>query len=180
MAWFNVIKGAYPSLQQIDKVLDVGSSETGLSRGTLMYIDGSGTNPVFRVAGATQATNPSAYLYFSLIPQDDFTAGMAGTIGQGVEGGAARVNGLAVGMPMEFETTEFTATIYTVGMLLTVANGGLLTPFVTGTANCVAQVTSALRSRWVNNAIAITGRRTGANVQVLTARTVWVPNLKLS
>ena len=184
MSWFNVLKGAYPSLQQIDQVLDVGSGVTGLVRGTLMYVDGSGTVPVYRVAQDANKADATKYLYFSLIPQDNLTAGMAGTAGlessvHGVTAGVARVNGLAVGMPFEFETTEYVADTYTVGQLLTVANGGKLTKFTTGTANCVAQVTRPVKSRWVNNAIAITGRRLGANVNVLTARTLWVPKLAL-
>ena len=61
-----------------------------------------------------------------------------------------------------------------------VADGGLLAPFTAGTANLVAEVTKALAQKWVNNAEAIVGRRTGANVDVLTARTMWVPNLVLS
>lgn len=192
MGWFNVLKGAYPSLQQIDMVLDVSSTATGLVRGTLMYVDASGTNPVFAVAAAAQSTAVGAYLYFALIPQDNLAAGMAGTAGleaditvagvhgSGLKAGVARVNGLAVGMPIEFETSEYVADTYTVGQLLTVANGGKLTKLtLDATArNCVAQVTRVVRAKWVNNAIAVTGRRTGANVNVLTARTLWVPGMK--
>lgn len=179
MAWFNVLKGSYPSLQQIDQVLPVGSSETGLVRGTLMYVDIEGLVPVYKVAQAADAIDVTKYLYFSLIPQDDFTAGMAGTIGQGVAGGVAKVNGLAVGMPMEFETSEYVADTYDVGALLTVANLGKLTKLTLTShgQNCVAQVTRPVASKWVNNAIAITGRRTGANINVLTARTLWVPGM---
>jgi len=191
MGWFNVLKGAYPSLQQIDQVLDVKSGETGLVRGTLMYVDHSGARAVYAVAGVTQSTDPTAYLYFALIPQDNLTAGMAGTMGleadinvvgvhgYGLTAGTARVNGLAVGMPMEFETTEYAADTYDVGELLTVGANGKLVALTLSThgQNCVAQVTRPVDSKWVNNAIAVTGRRTGANVNVLTARTLWVPNM---
>lgn len=188
MGWFNVLKGAYPSLQQIDQVLDVSSTATGLTRGTLMYVDVTGPNAVYSVAGAAQSLIAGAYLFFALIPQDNLTAGMAGTMGleadidqtgvhgDGLKAGVARVNGLAVGMPMEFETTEYVTDSYDVGQLLTVANGGKLTKLTPdGNTNCVAIVTRPVHSKWVNNAIAVTGRRTGANVNVLTARTLWVP-----
>jgi hypothetical protein len=186
---FNVIKGQFPSLSQIDKTLPVGSDEVGIVDGTVLVVDASGAVPVFRAATDADATDPKAYPYFCKTAQDDFTAGMAGTIGQGAtanEDGSAPyavVTALAVGMSMEFETDQYKVgegVDYPVGTLLTVADGGLLAPFTAGTANLVAEVTKALAQKWVNNAEAIVGRRTGANVDVLTARTMWVPNLVLS
>lgn len=184
MGWFNVLKGAYPSLQQIDKTLDLDAGETGIVRGSLMY---ESTTAKFKLANAADATDSEKYLYFCLQPQTDLVAGMAGSIGQGtakvwtggttvVSAGVARVTGLAVGMPFEFETDQFVADTYHIGQLLTVADGGLLADHTSGD-NCVAQVTKAVFSRWVNDAVAITGWRTGANVNVLTARTLWVPLL---
>lgn len=173
MAWFNVLKGAYPSLQQVDKVLNVASGETGIVRGSLIYQYGT----TWKLATSTQQTDSTAYIYFALMSQTDLTAGMAGGVGQGVGGGTARVNGLAVGMPFEFETDQFDTTqSYSVGALLTVGDGGILTPHSTG-KNVVAQVTKAVTTRWVNSAIAVTGWRLGANVAVLTARTLWLPLL---
>jgi len=173
MGWFNVLKGAYPTLQQIDKTLDVGAREVGIVRGSLMYQDA--TN-VFKLANAADDSNAEKYLYFALQAQTDLVAGMAGSIGQGVAGGVARVTGIAVGMPFEFETDQFVAASYYIGQLLTVANGGKLVDHSSG-KNCVAQVTKAVFSRWVNDAVAVTGWRTGANVNVLTARTLWIPKL---
>lgn len=173
MSWFSVLKGAYPSLIQIDKTLPVASGVSGIVRGSCIYED----NGTWRLASATQATAPTAYIHFALMAQTDLTAGMAGTIGTGIAGGVARVTGLAVGMPMEFETSEFDKTEnFTVSMLLSVGNYGKLVPHGSGD-NCVAQVTKAARVRWVNDAIAVTGYRTGANVDVLTARTLWIPAL---
>jgi hypothetical protein len=84
---------------------------------------------------------------------------------------------LAVGQPFEFETDQFdSGEVYNVGDLLTVGAGGKLVPHGTGD-NVVGQVTKAVASRWVNSAVAVTGFRTGANVAVLTARTLWVPTL---
>jgi len=190
MAFFNVLKGDYPGLRQIDKTLDVGSAETGIVRGSALYIDGSGSVPVFRLAGDTQATDPTATIYFSLMAQTDLVAGMAGTAGQGAAAGVtdpvlgtvsgvAKVTGLSCGMPLEFETDQYADTDYDVMALLTVGASGKLTPHSTGD-NVVAQVTKAPATRWANNAEAVAGYRTGANVTVLTARTVWVPTLTVS
>ena len=173
MGWFNVLKGAYPTLQQIDKTLDVGAGEVGIVRGSLMYQD---TTNVFKLAQAVDDSDAEKYLYFALQAQTDLVAGMAGSIGQGVAGGVARVTGIAVGMPFEFETDQFVADQYVIGQLLTVADGGKLADHTSGD-NCVAQVTKAVFSRWVNDAVAVTGWRTGANVNVLTARTLWIPKL---
>lgn len=172
MGWFNVLKGAYPSLQQIDKTLAVKAGETGIVRGSLIYQEGN----TFRLAGAAQATDPTAYIFIALMGQNDLVAGMAGTIGQGAPGGTAVITGLAIGMPFEFETDQFAADSYAIGNLLSVGASGKLVLHGTDD-NVVAQVTKAVRSRWVNDAIAITGWRTGANVNVITARSLWIPTL---
>jgi hypothetical protein len=175
MAWFSPLKGVYPGLAQIDKTLSVGSDETDIVRGSVVYVDGSASVPVFRLAGAAQATDVAAYPYFALIGQEDFQAGMAGTIGQGPAGGSARITALACGLPMEFQTDQFDAEAeYEVGTMLTCGAGGVLVPATTGD-NVVAQVTAVPAERWVNDAVAVAGRRTGALVEVLAARTMWVP-----
>lgn len=196
MGWFSPLKGQYPSLAQIDKTLSVGSDEVGIVRGSLVYV---GAGNVFRLAGAAQAADVTALLYFALVGQDDFQAGMAGTIGQGpgtawngshginegdpapaVIGGSARITALACNMPLEFQTDQFDDdAVYTVGTLLTSGAGGKLTPHTAGTANVVAQVTAVPFERWVNDAVAVEGRRTGAVVSVINARTLWVPALTL-
>lgn len=174
MGWFNVLKGAYPSLQQIDKTLPVAARQTGIVRGSCLFMV-SATE--FGLAGAAQATDETAYIYFCLVGQDDLVAGMAGTKGQGAPNGVAVITGLAVGMPMEFETSEFDSTAqYTVGQLLTVGANGKLVDHTSGD-NVVAQVTKVAATRWVNDAIAVTGFRTGANMTILAARTMWVPTL---
>ena len=183
MAWFSVLKGQYPSLQQIDKTLLVTADPGGgtIVRGSLIYVN-SGT---FMLANAAQADDPQAYIYFALVGEGDFQAGMAGTIGQGVAGGVARVTGIACGQPMEFQTDQFVAVptpTWTVGVFLTVADGGLLTPCATATdgnagdQNIVAQCTAVPFERWVNDATAVSNYRTGALVSVINARSMWVPN----
>lgn len=192
MAWFSPIKGAYPGLVQIDKTLPAASDAEGIVRGSVVYVTSDNT---FAPCTDAQATNPEAYPFFALVGQDDFQAGMAGTVGYGdgqanfggtnrpatlVAGGTGKVTALAVGMPMEFQTDQFEVTVgCAVGDYLTVgtsADGtdGLLVPHVGG-ANVVAQVTAVPTARWVNDATAVEGRRTGALVNVIQARTVWIP-----
>ena len=187
--YLNVLKGSYPSLQQIDKTLDVGAESAAIVRGSVMKVDASGTVPVFVAQMASDSKDASAFPFFCLMPDTELTAGMAGTAGQGVApgtyvdpasssgvsvAGVARVTGLSVGMNAEFETDMFVDAEYTVGELLTVGDYGKLASHGAGD-NVVAQVTTAVRAKWVNNAWAVVGRRTGANVNVLTARMVWMP-----
>lgn len=175
MAWFSPLKGAYPSLQQIDKTLNVGSGEEGIVRGSMVYV---ASGNVFRLADADQSADPTAYIYFVLVGQDDFQAGMAGTIGQGPDGGTARITALAVGMPLEFQTDQFADSLAqaAVGTLLTVGAEGKLVAHTSG-KNVVAQVTATPFERWVNDAEAVPGRRTGGVVSVINVRTMWIPLL---
>jgi len=190
MGWFKTLKGDSPSLAQIDKTLSVGVGEEGIVRGTLLRIDSSynqSAGGVFRAAQAADAGDPATYIYFALIAQDDFQAGMAGSIGQGVAArstaalpgeaagaGAARITGLAVGQPQEFETDQFTGTDgqFVVGTKLTCGADGKLVPHTAG--DCViATVTAAPFHRWVNDAAVAGVNRTGAQVKVINAMTAW-------
>jgi len=191
MAWFSPIKGAYPGLGQIDKTLPAASGNTGIVRGSVVYVT---EDNEFTICTDESATNPKAYAFFTLVGQDDFQAGMAGTVGYGdgatnfggadapstlVAGGVGKVTALAVGMPMEFQTDQFAVGLdCKVGDYLTVGESdgvaGLLVPHTAGT-NVVAQVTAVPAARWINDASAVEGRRTGALVNVIQARTVWIP-----
>ena len=190
MGWFSPLKGQYPSLAQIDKTLSVGVGEEGIVRGSLIYVDASydgDAGGVFRLAGAAQASDPTAHLYFALQGQDDFQAGMAGTIGQGPAtdqngaAGAARITGLSVAMPLEFQTDQYYGDLV-VGQILTVGvdsetnEAGKLVAHSSG-KNAVARVTAAPFERWVNDAVAVEGRRTGAAVTVINAQAMWQPKL---
>lgn len=175
MGWFNVLKGSYPSLQQIDKTLDVAVGQTNIVRGSLIKQVGT----TFVLAGAADSTDATAFLYFALQGQNDLVAGMAGSIGQGVQGGVARITGLAVGNLMEVETSVYdTAEApYAAGAMLTVGADGKVTAHPGTEANCIGQVTKADGTRYVNDATFVTGWSTGANVSVLTFRCMWIPNL---
>ena len=174
MGHFNVLKGAYPTLRQIDKTLPVAAGESGIVRGSVIYTDGA----TFKLGTASQVSVVGAYPYIALMAQTDLTAGMAGSVGQGgPSGGTPVITGVALGMPMEFETDQFdSAGSYSIGDLLTFGAAGRLAAHSSG-ENCLGQVTKTVFSRWVNDAVALTGFRTGANVNVLTARSLYVPLL---
>jgi len=190
MGWFKTVKGDSPSLAQIDMTLSVGVGEEGIVRGTLLRVDSSYNTAgggVFRAAQAVDAADPATYIYFALVGQDDYQAGMAGSIGQGVAtqstadlpneaagAGAARITGLAVGQPEAFETDQFTGVdgLFPVGTKLTCGDDGKLVPATAG--DCViATVTVAPFYRWVNDAAVDGVNRTGGQVKVLQALTTW-------
>ena len=162
--------------------MPVATSETDIQRGSLIYEDDSDVSvgPQFRLAGDAQAADPRAYIYFALVGQDDYVAGMAGTIGQGPGNGVAKITGLAIGMPLEVQTDQFDSGVgLAAGDLVGVGAGGLVTAHEAG-HNCIGQVTKAPATRWVNGAIpsGVTDvRRTGANVEAVSLRTMWLPGL---
>ena len=75
--YLNVLKGSYPSLQQIDKTLDVGAESAAIVRGSVMKVDASGTVPVFVAQMASDSKDASAFPFFCLMPDTELTAGMA-------------------------------------------------------------------------------------------------------
>lgn len=201
MGLFNVIKGAYPSLQQIDRTLSVKAADPGaplmeaIVRGSAMVEDTGTTPPTFRLALAADAGSvsgdvitPGKFVYFCLMDQTDLVAAMAGTIGQGVGGGQAKVTGLACSMPMECETDQFVGSP-TVGTFLTLAgtalnadgNGGKLVAVTAAAGNTAyGQVTQGVTTRWANDAVAVAGWRTGNKVNVIRFRAMYIPGLKLA
>jgi len=172
MAYFNVLKGAYLSMPQVDKTLPADAAATGIVRGSCIYDDAG----EWKLCTAAGNTNPVQYVFFALQGFNDLTAGMAGTVGQGNAGGVPYITGFAVGNPVEFQTDQFVDDTYTIGQLLTIGDTGKLGDHDTG-ENCVAQVTAVAANKWVNDAVAVTGYKNGAFVTVLTARTMWIPRL---
>lgn len=194
MGWFSPLKGAYPGLVQIDKTLSVAAAQyenaaDAIVRGSLIYVDEDGA---FALASATQATDQAAYIYFALMAQDDFVAGQAGTVGfggatvGGVVPGVARITGLACGQPLEIQTDQFdqafTGDDFDVNKFVTVGSGtvdgvvraGVLVPATTGD-NIVGVVTTAPFERYINDKVAVAGRKTGAMGWVVNVRLMWLP-----
>lgn len=178
MGLFNVIKGAYPSLQQIDKTLPVNSDATGIVRGSCIYEDaGEWKLATAAQKGSSDGTNvvAGAYIHYALMGQSDLTAGMAGTIGAGISDGVASVTGLACSMPMECETDQFEGTP-ALGAFLTLADAGKLGAATTANGETVyGQVTKTSTTRWDNAAVAVAGFRTGNKVNVIRFRTMYIP-----
>lgn len=187
MGWFSPIKGAYPSLAQVDKTLPVASGGEDIERGTIVALvkDDTGvfSQGVFKIASATDKL-----LYVSLQDYDDPTAGFAGTTfdseggsvpGKGAVPSVPAITGIDLSQDGEYETSMFQPGTYAVGDPLAVADG-VLAKAGEG-ANVVGYVTAAF-TRWVNNAIAVPNqangktdrrlaKRTGARVPVIRFRT---------
>jgi len=173
----NVIKGAYPSLIQISKDLPLSASEViTVERGSLLY---ETADNEWRVASgaahAGDATTPGAFVYFALQAEDDLVAGMAG--GVPTTGGSPKLSGLSCQPTIEIETDMFdSGETYAVGSFCKVGTNGNLAPH-TNNATAILQVTKSAYVRWINNAPAVVGWRTGNNKTVLRGRTMYLPGL---
>jgi hypothetical protein len=178
MAWFSPVKGAYPSLAQVDKTLPVkeGIDLDNIKRGTVMHVDA--TTNTFALGAEAGNT------YISLQNGDDTQAEFAGGtwFGNGktdIENatrkpGTPAVTGLSMTMAGEYETDNFTGEIV-VGTKLTAGTDGIIKA-AGGSDPAFAICTSAPAARWVNNAEVTSGygasRRQGASVSVIRFKTI--------
>jgi hypothetical protein len=184
--WFNVIKGSYPTLQQVDKALPVDATPGAgtLERGSCLVQSANSTWTIAQAADAGSATVPGKFVWFALQPSDDLVARMAGVPENGAPGRAV-INALACSPTCEIETDMFVqpglqghATLI-VGDMLQVVNEGKLGLITDGATAC-AQVTRTQYHRWVNNAVAVVGFRTGNVKNVIRAITMYVPSVVLA
>ena len=179
--WFNVIKGTYPSLQQVDKTLPVDGTPGGtIERGMAIYQTASNT---WKVVDTSTMKN---VIYFALQPVTDLHALMAGPVDVpattnygGIPTNPA-ISGLCCQPTVEIETDMYTGTPDE-GNLLTVNQAGTGTAGKLGLAATAdtawAICTRAAYSRWVNNKVAAVGWRTGAPANVIRAVTCFIPNI---
>lgn len=170
----NVLKGAYPSLQQISKDHLI-EADAKFERGICLVEQTAGDATTWKVADTTSAADPTAIVHFSLHGAGDFQTLQAGTM-VGKEF-LARVSALSCLQPMEIETDMFSGTPE-VGDYLTTDKDGKLVKRTADTQNAYAQVTKAPYSRWANNADSsgvVSGFRQGSTVSVIAARTVFIP-----
>ena len=98
---FNVLKGAYPTLQQIDKSLPISSAETDIIRGSSLRIDTSGSVPQWVRTAADAASQGTAtvagpIIYFSLQDQSQPDVLRSGVL-----------TGIPCTMPNTVETDQF-------------------------------------------------------------------------
>ena len=188
MGLLNIIKGAYPSLSQIDKTLPTAS--TGIVRGSLMYVAAGASAFTIGAADATcqgTAAVPGAYMYIALMDYGDLVAGMAGGVGQGVTGGldhlgaaasGPKITGLAISMPMEIETDQYSGGL-TIGQFVMCGANGQFVLHTDG-LTALGQVTQGVTTRWANDAQAVTGWRTGNKVNVVRIRTMYIPSMSIT
>jgi hypothetical protein len=171
--FFNVLKGAYPSLKQLDKSLPVKAGDA-VVRGSLMVVD-AGEFRLSVAADAGGANAPGPVCYFAFHGADDPDVEMAG------------VNtGMPCVAPCEIETDQWAtlgtpATDFAVGNYVQ-AGDGVLAPFVDD-STAVGVVTKAPYYRWSNPEDApgaLVGKRTGNRVQVIAVHTLYIPNLSTS
>lgn len=168
---FNVLKGAYPTLGQIDKILPVADAETGIVRGSAIRDNGS--QEWIRTAadaasqGAAGVAGP--VIFFALQDQGQPDVGMAGVL-----------NALSCTMPMEVETDQFDAGgTFAVGGYVMAGADGEVTDH-TDDLTAIGVVTKGPTTRWVNDAVAVAGSRTGNRVDVIAFLTTYQPNLSIA
>lgn len=163
---FNVLKGEYPGLKQLDKTLPVKSTATGIERGSILVEETEGGVRKFRPCVAGDATVDSAMVYHAFMAQTDPDVVMAGGI-----------TGMPCIAPVEIETDMYNGTP-TVGAYLTAGAGGKLVAHTSGD-NIVGLVTAAPYTRWSNVATPTGGSypspRQGATVNVIALWSCWIP-----
>jgi len=174
--FLNVIKpaGLYPSMQQMDteKMVSPLNQQT-IERGHLLYVD---ADDEWRVAGAAQAgnaTTPGAFIWFALQSGNDLTAGMAG--GTPTTGGSPKIAAIACSPTLRIQTDMFDQTAtFARHQLLTVGDGGIFAAHASG-QTVYGQILRLPFVRWVNNAVAVRGYRTGNNVNAVEVLTMYLP-----
>lgn len=169
---FNVIKGAYPSLSQLDKALPVtgtsGALASSIVRGSTLRIV-SGTS--FQITADDAASHgaagtPGPIIYWAL---QDYNAGDVAMSGV--------LNALPCGFPMEVETDQYDAGVTTVGQYL-MAGAGKVKLHTTG-CTAIGLVTKAPTYRWVNDAIRVAGQSTGNRASVICFWTMYQPEMAI-
>jgi len=160
--FFNVLKGAYPSLKQLDKSLPPKAGDAIIRGSLIKEVGGEFT---LTVAGDAAAL-PAPMVYFALQGAGEPDVEMSGVI-----------TGLSVAAPQEVETDQYSGAP-AVGAYLAPGDG-VLAPHVT-TQNAVGVVTKAATYRWSNAEDAppaLVGKRTGNRVQVIALQTLFIPGL---
>lgn len=171
---FNVIKGAYPSLVQHSVTKNVAAAEVNpISRGTLLAAT---ANDEWEVADAADATAvPARVLYFALQSDSDLSAVMAG--GGPTQNADAAVSALCVSPSCEVEVDNVDegAAPAAPGVQLTAGAAGVLATTVTGGDHLYGVCTSAAFTKWANEAEAVAGWRTGAEITVVRLVSMFHP-----
>jgi hypothetical protein len=163
---FNVLKGAYPSLTQLDKTLKVNDAVTNLVRGNTVRVDTSDNTWVKTaddVASKGAAGTPGPIVYFALQDQDQTDVSMAGGL-----------TALSCTMPMEVETDQYNGTP-SVGTLLVGGLDGKVQAHADG-ETAIGVVTKAEYRRWINDRD-VGGTSIGAYGNVIAFMTMYSPDI---
>ena len=169
MGHFNVLKGAYPNLVQLDKTLPLGTGGTALVRGSVMYASASTFVPSAADAASHGGAGvPGPIIYFCLQNASDPDVQMANG-----------VTGISCTQPMEVETDQYDASAIVLGSYVMAGASAKLTLHTTG-CTAIGRVTQAAYTRWSNNAVAVAGVRTGNRISVISLQTMYAPSLSIS
>jgi hypothetical protein len=164
---FNVLKGAYPSLVQLDKTLPVGDAVTSLVRGNTLRVDTSNDTWVKTADDAASkgaAGTPGPVIYFALQDQDQTDVSMAGGL-----------TALSCAMPMEVETDQYNGTP-AVGTLLVGGLDGKVQAHADG-ETAVGVVTKAQHRRWINDKVVAGTSTRGGFGNVIAFTTMYAPDI---
>lgn len=172
MSWLNIVKGDYPSLSMVtlDRTVDK-TAGAPIVRGSVMVDDGGS----FRLTEAGQTKG--GIVYWSLNGETEPEAEYAGSNTH------PKIAGLPCTSALEIETDQFVAGTYAVGEMLTpdIPTGtDLPTGKVKGIGadpdEWVVGIVTAVPSKlWINDAVAIDGKRLGNQVDVIRFSTVYIP-----
>lgn len=168
---FNVLKGAYPDLSQLDKTLPIKSGSTGIERGSVLVIESDEFRPCAATDVGTKDTVPGPMAYYSFQNQADPDVVMAGAI-----------TGMPCNAPVEVETDMYNGSP-AAGEFLMCDDAGKLQVHTDG-LTAVGLVTKAPYKRWSNVATPTGGSypaaRQGAVIDVIAFWSVYIPNLALA
>lgn len=169
MGHLNVLKGAYPSLSQLDETLPVKTGEA-VERGSALVKDnGEWALTVDADAGVTGT--PGKIVYFALQDADDPDVNMA-----------KGLTALPCIAPCEIETDQYSGTP-TVGSYIRCADNGKVTKLENAGGEketAIGMCTKAAGPRWSNNDgpnAGFPGERTGGLIQVIAFWTCYIPEV---
>lgn len=170
--YFNVLKGdASLSMSQVNTVRAIDAAETGITRGSLMRIndDDKFVRTAADVASQGDADTPGPIIYIALHENNDSDVEMSG-----------HMSALDVKQDMLIETDVWdTAGAYTFGTYLMAGANGKWTPH-TDNKTAIGQVVKTSYKVFDNKAQVTNYSFTGAPVNALAIRTMYIPNLSVS
>ena len=171
MGWFNVVKGAYPVIDMVtlDRSIQDSAGGRAIVRGSSMALDANS----WRVTTVSSDTTTKTPVYFALQAASDLSAQFAGSVA------LPKITGIPCNYPMEVETDQFDpAGTYTIGCGIGPGDAGKVINRAAGVGNTMIGFCTAVPyRRWINDAVAVPGYRTGNNVNVIRFMTCFIPAL---